>query len=130
RSGNGRSWKLGDAQVRLLQLKTPLAKRHAERHRSLLRRPLAYPPGPLGAYRRQWVKAWRADVTTRRAALKVAPQAVGSPLFRKSEKARLVVAGPVSRIVQRWVALRSNQTAEAQRAGRALRGPLDRAFTA
>lgn len=46
RSGKGRSWKLGDAEVRLLPLKTPLAKRHAERHRSLLRRPLAYPPGP------------------------------------------------------------------------------------
>ncbi|MFI2782853.1 glycosyltransferase family 4 protein [Streptomyces sp. ALB3] len=130
RSGSGRSWRLGEAEVRLLPLKTPLAKRHAERHRSLLRRPLAYPPGPLGAYRRQWAKAWRADVATRRAALKVVPQAVGSPAFRKVERARLTVAGPASKLMQRWVALRSRQATEAQKAGRRLQGPLDRAFTA
>ncbi|MFD4692962.1 glycosyltransferase family 4 protein [Streptomyces sp. NBC_00683] len=130
RSGNGRSWKLGDADVRLLPLKTPLAKRHAERHRSLLRRPLAYPPGPLAAYRRQWAKAWRADVATRRAALKVAPQAVGTPGFRRTEQARLKVAGPVSKVMQRWIELRSRQSTEAQKAGRRLQGPLDRAFTA
>ncbi|MGC5342507.1 glycosyltransferase family 4 protein [Streptomyces sp. DT24] len=130
RSGNGRSWKLGDADVRLLPLKTPLAKRHAERHRSPLRRPLAYPPGPLAAYRRQWAKAWRVDVATRRAALKVVPQAVGSPLFRRSERVRLVVAGPVSKFMQRWVGFRSRQTAQAQQAGRRLSGPVDRAFTA
>ncbi|WP_367323085.1 glycosyltransferase family 4 protein [Streptomyces sp. HUAS ZL42] len=130
RSGNGRTWKLGDAEVRLLPLKTPLAKRHAERHRSLLRRPFAYPPGPMAAYRRQWVKAWRADVATRRAALKVAPQAVGSPVFRKAEKARLAVAGPVSRFMQKWVGFRARQSSQAQKAGRALRGPVDRAFTA
>ncbi|MDX3577669.1 glycosyltransferase family 4 protein [Streptomyces sp. FL07-04A] len=130
RSGNGRSWKLGDAEVRLLPLKTPLAKRHAERHRSPLRRPLAYPPGPMAAYRRQWVKAWRADVATRRAALKVAPKAVGSPMFRKAEKARLTVAGPVSKFMQKWVGFRARQSSQAQKAGRALHGPVDRAFTA
>ncbi|MGW1019455.1 glycosyltransferase family 4 protein [Streptomyces niveus] len=130
RSGKGRSWMLGDAEVRLLPLKAPLAKRHAERHRSLLRRPLAYPPGPLAAYRRQWAKAWRADVATRRAALKVAPEAVGTPLFRQVEGVRLRVAGPVSNIVQRWVGLRSRHSKDAQQAGRRLRGPLDRLFTA
>ncbi|MFF3731539.1 glycosyltransferase family 4 protein [Streptomyces sp. NPDC002476] len=130
RTGKGRSWKLGDAEVRLLPLKAPLAKRHAERHRSPLRRPLAYPPGPLAAYRRQWAKAWRADVATRRAALRVAPQAVGSSAFRKVEQARLVVAGPTSKVMQRWIEFRSRQSTEAQQAGRRLRGPLDRAFTA
>ncbi|MEV0492494.1 glycosyltransferase family 4 protein [Streptomyces atratus] len=130
RSGQGRSWKLGEAEVRLLPLKTPLAKRHAERHRSLLRRPLAYPPGPLAAYRRQWAKAWRADVATRRAALKVAPHAVGSPLFRKTEKVRLAAAGPASKVMQRWISFRSRQSTEAQKAGRRLKGPLDQAFTA
>lgn len=130
RTGKGRSWRLGDAEVRLLPLKAPLAKRHAERHRSLLRRPLAYPPGPLAAYRRQWAKAWRADVATRRAALKVAPKAVGTPLFRRVEGVRLMVAGPVSNIVQRWVGLRSRHSTAAQQAGRRLRGPLDRLFTA
>ncbi|MER6503350.1 glycosyltransferase family 4 protein [Streptomyces sp. NPDC001455] len=129
RTGKGRSWKLGDAEVRLLPLKAPLAKRHAERHRSPLRRPLAYPPGPLAAYRRQWAKAWRADVATRRAALRVAPQAVGSSAFRKVEQARLVVAGPTSKVMQRWIEFRSRQSTEAQQAGRRLRGPLDRAFT-
>ncbi|QNE79426.1 glycosyltransferase [Streptomyces finlayi] len=130
RSGKGRSWKLGNAEVRLLALKTPLAKRHAERHRSLLRRPLAYPPGPLAAYRRQWAKAWRVDVTTRRDALKVAPQAVGTPMFRNVEAARLAVAGPASRFMQRWIDYRSRQSTEMQKAGRRLQGPLDRVFTA
>ncbi|MEO3973400.1 glycosyltransferase family 4 protein [Streptomyces sp. CAU 1734] len=128
-AAQARTWKLGDAEVRLIPMKTPLSRRHAERHRSLLRKPLAYPPGPMAAYRRQWAKAWRADIATRKAALRVLPQAVGSPLFRKTEKARLVVAGPVSRIVQKWISVRSKQTAEARKAGRALRGPVDRAFT-
>ncbi|HEY9374428.1 glycosyltransferase family 4 protein [Streptomyces sp.] len=130
RSGNGRTWKLGDAEVKLLPLKTPLAKRHAERHRSPLRRPFAYQPGPMAAYRQQWAKAWRADVATRRAALKVVPEAVGSPLFRKSEQARLVVAGPVSKFMQKWIGFRARQTRQAIKAGKALRGPIDRAFTA
>ncbi|MFI5754727.1 glycosyltransferase family 4 protein [Streptomyces sp. NPDC051569] len=130
RSGKGRSWQIGGAEVRLLPIKTPLAKRHAERHRSLLRRPFAYPPGPLAAFRRQWAKAWRADVATRRAALRVVPEAVGSPFFRTMEKMRLALAGPVSRIVQRWISFRSGQTTAAQQAGRRLGGPLDRAFTA
>lgn len=129
RSGRGRNWKLGDAEVRLLPLKTPLAKRHAERHRSPLRRPLAYPPGPLGAYRRQWAKAWRTDVATRRAALAVVPDAVGTPTFRKVEQVRLRMAGPASKVMQRWVEFRSRQSTEAQQAGRRLQGPLDRAFT-
>ncbi|MFI1001499.1 glycosyltransferase family 4 protein [Streptomyces galbus] len=130
RSGSGRTWKLGDAEVRLLPLKTPLAKRHAERHRSLLRRPFAYPPGPMAAYRRQWVKAWRVDLATRRAALRVAPQAVGGPAFRRVEALRLLMAGPASKFLQKWVEFRARQAAQAQKAGRALRGPLDRTFTA
>src|SRR5258708_33380019 len=45
-----RDWHLGDAQVHLIPVPKPLAQRRHEFRRAPLRRPLAYPPGPLASY--------------------------------------------------------------------------------
>jgi hypothetical protein len=62
-AGRSQSWRLGDAEVRLLPMPEPLAKRRHEFRRGWLRWPLAYPPTGIAAHRSQAMKAWRADLT-------------------------------------------------------------------
>ncbi|MCM0675561.1 glycosyl transferase family 1, partial [Micromonospora phytophila] len=73
-----RTWLLGNAQVRLLAMPAPLARRRHEFRRAWLRWPLAYPPSGIAAHRQKAVKAWRADLTVRAAQLAVAEP--GTPL--------------------------------------------------
>ncbi|MGR6318388.1 glycosyltransferase family 4 protein [Micromonospora soli] len=125
-AGGGRSWRLGDAEVRLLPMPEPLAKRRHEFRRAWLRAPLAYPPTGIGAHRTQAVKAWRADLRFRRAALTAAgregarPSALAWPTLRFEEK--------LSGLVRRWVSLRNRELSRARR-NRKLAGPWDRAYT-
>src|SRR5919201_76324 len=67
--GHPQSWRLGDAQVRLIPMPEPLARRRHEFRRVWLRRPLAYPPSGIAAHRTQAIKAWGADLQVRGAAL-------------------------------------------------------------
>src|SRR4051812_35369460 len=46
------AWRLGEAEVRLIPVPGPLFRRRHEYRRAPLRSPLAYPPGPLAAYRK------------------------------------------------------------------------------
>jgi glycosyltransferase involved in cell wall biosynthesis len=63
RSSRQTRWTIGEAQVRLVTVPSPLFQ-HQGRFRRSWRRPLAYPPGPTAAYRRQLVRARRAEVRT------------------------------------------------------------------
>lgn len=112
-SGLPESWQLGEAQVRLLPVPATLAKHRHEYRRRWLRAPLAYPPGGLAAHRKQWVRAWRADLGLR------ATRAGSSSRLRAEEFA----AG----LLERWVDFR---VAQQTRAPRTLHGPWDRAQTA
>src|SRR5690606_11255316 len=89
-----RTWRLGDAEVRLLAVPTPLFRRRHEYRRAPLRSPLAYPPGPLAAYRRQKVKAWRADLHVR----SVLARHEGSALGRL----RLLPPRVLARLLHSW----------------------------
>ena len=60
-------WDLAGARVRLLPVGKALDRRPHETRRGWLRSPLAYPPGPLAAYRHRQALAWRADLDTERA---------------------------------------------------------------
>ncbi|MGI5454791.1 glycosyltransferase family 4 protein [Streptomyces sp. CA-249302] len=116
------TWEIGKAQVRLLPVPNPLHRRRHEYRRAVLRSPLAYKPGPLASYRRQKMKAWRADLNVR---LILARQE-GSFLGRL----RLVLPRLASRFVQSWVNLRARRTSELDRRRREMEGPLDRFTTA
>ncbi|HZB31994.1 MAG TPA: hypothetical protein VE465_17690, partial [Streptosporangiaceae bacterium] len=63
--------RLGGAEVWLIPVPAPLGRRY-ECRRAPLRNPLAYPPGPLAAYRKRRVKAWRTDLYHRHLALGLA----------------------------------------------------------
>ncbi|WBB77096.1 glycosyltransferase family 4 protein [Micromonospora sp. WMMD1128] len=118
--GVPRTWKLGAAEVRLLKVPLPMARRPHEFRRSWLRAPLAYPPTGVAAHRAQEVRAWRADLRVRRAELTTAGRpALRWQLLRAQER--------LSGLTRRWVSLRQRQLGRAKT--RKLDGPWDRAYT-
>jgi glycosyltransferase involved in cell wall biosynthesis len=121
------TWTIGGAEVRLIVMPSPLSKRPHEMRRAWLR-PLAYPPTGIGAYHAQRVKAWRADIITRHAALTVREQATGRkrPLTRLSLRGRTLLAS----IRGKWVSLRRHQLTRSQNARKRLDRPWDRFLTA
>ncbi|MFJ4961194.1 glycosyltransferase family 4 protein [Streptomyces sp. NPDC088729] len=116
------SWRLGDAQVRLLHVPTPMHRRRHEYRRAVLRSPLAYPPGPLAEYRKQRMKAWRAELHVRGAEAKRRRSALGA--------ASLLPPRVVSKAMSKWVQLRAGRTEALARRRKEMDSPLDRFTTA
>lgn len=120
-----RSWQLGPAEVRLLAMPDPLARRRHEFRRAWLRWPLAYPPSGIAAHRRQAVKAWQADLAVRRAQLAVADPATP----RLGLRSRALHAEELAaRVAGTWVSARYWMLTRA-RTRRRFRNPWDRAYT-
>lgn len=129
KDGNKYTWRLGDAEVRLIPVSKALHKRRHEYRRAPLRRPLAYPPGPLAAYRKQRMRAWRAELFQRGAELRTAA-ADGRPrLSVRAAQARLMVSRVAARIMNRWVSLRARHTKALERKRTVLDSALDRFIT-
>ncbi|MFU8873788.1 glycosyltransferase family 4 protein [Micromonospora sp. SL4-19] len=124
RSPNGQpqSWQLGEAQVRLLPMPTPLLKRRHEFRRRWFAGPLAYPPTGVAAMRQQEVRAWQTDLRVRRAQL---TSAGGSPLASRTLRVQELAA----KAMRKWVSFRHWQLTQAQRQRKTLRTPPDRAYT-
>ncbi|MGW5324779.1 glycosyltransferase family 4 protein [Streptomyces sp. NPDC004014] len=118
----GQTWQIGDAEVRLLPVPGPLFRRRHEYRRAVLRSPLAYRPGPLAAYRRQKVKARRADLNVRL----ILARREGSPLARLG----LAVPRIAARFLSSWVELRYRRTKALEERRKAMTSPLDRFTTA
>ncbi|WP_406727563.1 glycosyltransferase family 4 protein [Streptomyces sp. GD-15H] len=117
-----KSWQIGDAEVRLLPVPGPLFRRRHEYRRAVLRSPLAYRPGPLASYRRQKVKAWRADLTIRLILAQQRGSAVG--------RLRLLPPRLASRLMHSWVRLRHGRTQALERRRKSMDSALDRFTTA
>ncbi|MCF1594355.1 glycosyltransferase family 4 protein [Streptomyces muensis] len=116
------TWQIGDAEVRLIRVPGPMARRRHEYRRAVLRSPLAYKPGPLAGYRRQRVKAWRADLNIRL----ILAQREGSALARL----RLLVPRLTARLMYSWVKLRHRRTLALEKRRKAMDSALDRFTTA
>ncbi|MGH3735602.1 MAG: glycosyltransferase [Micromonosporaceae bacterium] len=100
------TWHIGDAEVRLF--KVPRRLGHASRlRRGLLRRPLAYPPGPHASLRVAKINAWKTDIRTRQALTGVARRE-GRPVSIAT-RARNKGAWFVARVVGRWAKFRSDE---------------------
>ncbi|MFF7162980.1 glycosyltransferase family 4 protein [Streptomyces sp. NPDC008086] len=116
------TWQIGDAEVRLIRVPGPMARRRHEYRRAVLRSPLAYKPGPLAAYRRQRIKAWRADLNIRL----ILAQREGSAVARL----RLLVPRLTARLMYSWVKLRHRRTLALEKRRKAMDSALDRFTTA
>ncbi|MGH8882057.1 MAG: glycosyltransferase, partial [Stackebrandtia sp.] len=103
-------WQWGRVSVRLLPMPTPLGELPHRFRRSLLRSPLAYPPGPTCAYRVQKVKARRVDLDTRRAVLDMAD---GSGVAAGFARSRWRMADAAARATEHWVGMRERRSMDA-----------------
>jgi glycosyltransferase involved in cell wall biosynthesis len=98
------SWQIGDAKVRLLPVPMPLNPPPSQVRRSL-RRPLAYPPGPVSAYRHQASKARLANLAAKRARLAAEP-----PGAKRKARGGLLAASKVYVTGRRlWTSLRARE---------------------
>lgn len=127
RSPDGRpdQWMLGGAEVRLVPVPMPLARRPYQFRRNRLRRLGAYPPNGVADHRQHRVRAWRADLRIREALL-----AMSNPDARRGRRllARAALRAEVlaARLVGRWVTLRTEQLRRVVRAPRQRDNLLDR----
>jgi glycosyltransferase involved in cell wall biosynthesis len=124
------TWQLGAATVRLLPMPTPLHKRRHEFRRRWLRAPLAYPPTGIAEHRAQAMRAWRADIDVRAAALGLAQDARQAPPRARAARTLLRLELLVARALGRWVGYRQRRLQAAQRARRGAHGRWDRLYTA
>jgi glycosyltransferase involved in cell wall biosynthesis len=108
-------WRIGDAQVRLIKVKHPLHQRPFQFRRSL-RRPLAYPPGPLAAYRLQAIRAWKADLTFRADVVRMARAGGGSRWAELVGRGRLLLPRVAAKVIGRWVRFRKGEQIRLRRA--------------
>jgi glycosyltransferase involved in cell wall biosynthesis len=123
------SWRLGEAEVRLIPVPGPLSRRRHEYRRAPLRSPLAYPDGPLAEYRQQRLKAWRADLYQRDAGLVVAAREGRSRPSVLLRRAGLIVPRLAARALGRWVTLRVRRTHALRRRRSRMDSRLDRFTT-
>ncbi|MGY0024408.1 glycosyltransferase family 4 protein [Streptomyces sp. cg35] len=109
-----RSWRIGEAQVKLLPYRRELRRNKQHLKRSRLRYPLSCPPGSTAQRRLQLAQARRADLRARGVA----------------EKRRFPVRRLVARIGLRWAGLRLRQTEDAWAAAGNMDRPYARMVTA
>jgi glycosyltransferase involved in cell wall biosynthesis len=124
--GRVATWKLGEADVRLLDVPGHLDKHPMYFRRAWLRRPFAYPPFHVARYRTAQVDAWHADLRERRDKLAVAARAGRSPLLVAAGRTGLLVPRAAAFVARRWVRFRRHQLESMQRARRRQGTSLDR----
>jgi glycogen synthase len=119
---------IGEAKVELHPL-SPDLQRHPHTFRAAwLRDPLAYPPGPTARWKRQHLRARRADVTAAKAAYRVHGRQ-RPPVPRAFQWAALQAKRVKFKLDKKWIGLRIRRS-EALHAKRAdMNAPLDRFTT-
>ncbi|GIE83665.1 glycosyltransferase family 4 protein [Actinoplanes regularis] len=111
------TWKIGDAEVRLVPVDDKLSVQPSAWRRSW-RRPLSYPPGKELAYRIELIKARQADLTTRFALLNSKRRAGGSAAAHALGKAALLPVRVTDKFLSLWTRLRARETMKLRAARR------------
>jgi glycosyltransferase involved in cell wall biosynthesis len=118
------TWRIGDAEVRLIEVNPVLIQGKSQYRRSL-RRPLAYPPGPVGGHRQRQLAAWRTDLGFRLTELRLARASGASRQADLLAKARLLPSRVALKVVGRWVRFRKGEQLRLKRARANPRNPLN-----
>lgn len=129
RPGQPESWKLGQAEVRLVPMAAPLAKHRRELRRVWQRGPLAYPPNGVAPYRAQQMKAWRTDLQVREDQLRLAAASGGDVQRLRWQQQMLRMERTAAGLTQKWVSFRYWQLTQGQKARRNRLGPVTRLST-
>ncbi|SCF03581.1 Glycosyltransferase involved in cell wall bisynthesis [Micromonospora chaiyaphumensis] len=120
------NWRLGDAEVRLIRVPRRLPHPITYR-RALLRRPLAYKPGPEAKRKLNKLKARRDDLNFRLSEIKVTRQGGGPRWAELTGKARLASPYFLNKVMFKWVGLRSRELKRLQEQQQDPNSRLDRA---
>ncbi|MFG3579874.1 glycosyltransferase family 4 protein [Micromonospora chersina] len=120
------TWRLGDAEVRLIRVPRRLPHPITYR-RALLRRPLAYKPGPEPKRKLNKLKARRDDLNFRLSEIKVARRGGGPRWAELAGKARLASPYFLNKVMFKWVGLRSRELKRLQERQQDPNSRLDRA---
>ncbi|GAA4389018.1 hypothetical protein GCM10023088_63100 [Actinomadura verrucosospora] len=112
-----RSWKIGEARVRLLPIQHVLIRNRHGVLRATLRRPLAYGHPKVADYRRRLVQSRRADLAAAR---------LDRGSRGPARKAWLMARRVTAKAQSRWVALRVRQTESLTAARANPRAPMER----
>ncbi|MCH7232100.1 glycosyltransferase [Glycomyces sp. L485] len=123
--GEAHSWRLGDAEVRLIQVRKGLGRRRHELRTHWLRDPIAYPFGPFEAYRKRQLQAWRAEIghLKARQAIDARHQSRAVTFARKLA---LLPRRVAVKLVGKWAQVRSAHTERLRRRRKTMTGPVDR----
>ena len=118
------TWPIGRAKARTISVPPIMGRRNQENRRGLFRSPFAYPQEKIASYRTQQIKAWKADVRFRAAALSTrrGPMALLS-------RGWLAVSLVVAKIAGRWVSFRVAQLTALQLHRRAMDRPFEKFMT-
>lgn len=125
------TWKIGNADVRLLPLGGQLALPRWFIARRPLRRPLAYPPGRIGSYRLYLARARQRDVRVRMAELRARRREGGAPWREWAGLLRLLPARVLAKGQFVWARFRmaeAKRLKAAQRDGTSLLNTFPVAF--
>jgi glycogen(starch) synthase len=120
------TWKIGDAEVRLVPMRDHLTFPPTQWRRGWLRRPFAYPPGKEAAYKLELAKARRVDINTRMSKLRADRRAGGSGAAHLI--GRLLLLGPraIAKGLGLWTRFRAGETRRLREARRNNRSLLNR----
>ncbi|MFG3259257.1 glycosyltransferase [Streptomyces sp. NPDC048172] len=119
-------WRHEGAEVRLLPKPSPLSVRRHLLRTPLVRRPLAYRDARIANYRTQWVRAWQAELRTRRAAVAADRREGREGPGLTLRHGWLYVPRLAAAATRRWVALRVRERTVLEGRRARMDGVLDR----
>ncbi|WP_246113515.1 glycosyltransferase family 4 protein [Streptomyces montanus] len=124
-------WSIGQARAMLVPVPTRLDRTRHPLRGFGIRYPFAYQLGrPEAAYRAQKVKAWRVDLSIRRASLTLAQQEGGfRALWARLRRIGLLAPRVAAKGMSRWVAFRHRQLIKRVSSRRRCDTRLDRLVT-
>jgi glycogen(starch) synthase len=123
KGGRPATWRLGDAEVRLLKMPLHLDARPYLFRRPWFRGPLAYSSTGMAERRTHLMRAWRIDLKVRAAEMTLSPATGARTQGRRLVwRAESLLAG----VAQRWVRFRTGQLTRARTARERLDSLPDR----
>lgn len=127
RLGPRTEWTLGGSRVKLIKVQSPLRHRRHLLRRAPLRAPLSYGRPVLARYRKQLIRAQKADLQIKRV---ISQAKDAGPVSAQLSRAWFFLRRARLAIFGRWVVLRARKTIELDDRRKAMTSHLDRFTTA
>jgi glycosyltransferase involved in cell wall biosynthesis len=115
-AGGPAEWKIGEARIRLIPVTLAAGSPYGQIRRSLLRRPLAYPPGKVAGHRVQAAKGRQADLRARRALIAARRRAGHGHATDAVTTLTLKASTLLAKALGKWTRFRAGELTRVRRA--------------